>query len=160
MKLRHLQQQLQASRSLHAIRHLELDRARHELALARDEAGRCADSLAIMRRQRDAIVAAQQQNQAAGGRIMPEQMTRLSRQHRSAAEFMADRQAAHDQAMAEQEAKEAAVASQQAAVNALRDRCLSQRRACAQERDRLESLMLEDLWLGQQLREGLARAGV
>ncbi|GEM_PF-3557849 len=160
MKLRQLQQQLQASRSLHAIRHLELDHARHELALARDEAGRHADSLATIRRQRDAIVTAQQQSQTVGGSLVPEQMTRLSRQHRAAVDLMADRQAALDLATADQGAKEAAVTSQQAAVNALHDRCLSQRRACAQERDRLESLMLEDLWLGQHVREGHAHADI
>lgn len=153
MKLRGLQQQLKASKSLHAMQHLELDQARHKLAQARDEARRRADSLAAIRHQCTAILLAQQQSQAAGVRIMPEQMIRLGRQYQSASDFMVERQVAHDQAMAEQDSRESDVAGRQAAVNALNDRCLSQQRACAQERDRLESLMLEDLWLGQRFTE-------
>lgn len=159
MKLRALQQQLKALQSLRAMDHVDLDRARYELALAQDEVQRQAQGLTSIKDQCAAILQAQQQGQKAGARMLLGPMALVARQYQSAFDILVERQAGHDEALRYRNEHQADVARRQAALDALDDRCRVQRRACGQEQDRLEALMLEDLWLGQRFMEERDHAG-
>lgn len=152
-----LQRQLSTFQTLHVMEQAEMEQTLRDLATALHEEGKARDKWSRMTGQRDAIACAHAREAARTERMSLHAMEHLRHQfdlaHQLATVYAAD----HERASGRCDALKTDAASAQNKVRTLEDGITDIRRAITRERDRLDAIQLDDLWLGRQAHEGKLR---